>query len=336
VIKVLVVDDSAIVRSVLTREISAAPDMEVVGSAPDPFVAREMIARFHPDVITLDLEMPRMDGITFLTKIMEHHPIPVIIVSSLAPKNSEMALTAIECGAVDVVAKPGLAYSVDQVVPDLLAKIRAAAQIPRSKLQMKSEAPKVRSALTVTTNKIIAIGASTGGTRALEMILPLLPKNSPGVMITQHMPAGFTRSFADRLNTLCEVDVKEAVSGDAVVPGRVLIAPGNFHMVLKRDGARYIADVITGEQVYHQRPSVEVLFHSVARNAGKNSIGVILTGMGADGAIGLKAMRDAGALTVAQDKDSSVVWGMPGEAVKVDAVDLILPLMDIFPTILRR
>ncbi len=334
-IKVLIVDDSAIVRSVLTREITAAGDMEVVGTAPDPFVAREMIARCRPDVITLDLEMPRMDGITFLKKLMEHFPVPVIIVSSLAPKNSEMALIAIECGAVDVVAKPGIAYSIDQVVPDLLAKIRAAALISVDKLRKQLSTRTSRGSLTVTTNKIIAIGASTGGTRALELILPTLPRTCPGVLITQHMPAGFTKSFADRLNTLCDVDVKEAEAGDAVLPGRILVAPGNYHMVLKRDGARYVVEIISGEQVHHQRPSVEVLFHSVARHAGKNSIGILLTGMGADGAVGLKAMRDAGAITVAQDKESSIVWGMPGEAVKIDAAQFVLPLMEIFPKILR-
>lgn len=334
-IKVLIVDDSAIVRSVLTREITAASDMEVVGTAPDPFVAREMIARCRPNVITLDLEMPRMDGISFLKKLMEHFPIPVIIVSSLAPKNSEMALLAIECGAVDVVAKPGFAYSIDQVIPDLLAKIRVAALIDRSSLLRKIDNATARGSLSVTTNKIIAIGASTGGTRALESILPTLSKTCPGILITQHMPSGFTKSFSDRLNTLCEVDVKEAEVGDAVLPGRVLVAPGNYHMVLKRDGARYVVDIISGEQVYYQRPSVEVLFHSVAQHAGKNSIGIILTGMGADGAVGLKAMRDSGAVTVAQDRESSTVWGMPGEAVKIDAAQFVLPLMEIFPKILR-
>jgi len=333
-IRVLIIDDSAIVRSVLSREISAMPDMDVIGVAPDPFVARELIAQSKPDVITLDLEMPRMDGITFLSKLMKHYPIPVIVVSSLTPQNSEMALIAMECGAVDVVVKPSETYSIDQVIPDLIRKIRIAATIPTERL-LCSKPQQISSKLSVTTNKIVAIGASTGGTRALERILPTLPKTAPGIMITQHMPAGFTKSFADRLNKLCSVEVKEAENGDAVVSGRVLIAPGNYHMILKRDGARYIASVINGEQVHHQRPSVDVLFQSVASNAGQNSIGIILTGMGSDGASGLKSMRDSGAITVAQDRESSVVWGMPGEAVKLNAAQFVLPLSEIFPKILR-
>lgn len=334
-IKVLIVDDSAIVRSVLKKEIDACSDMEVVGVAPDPYVAREMLVSKRPDVITLDLEMPRMDGITFLTKMMKHLPIPTIVVSSLSPENSEMALTALRCGAVDVVGKPGVAYSIDKVIPDLLAKIRTASTATVTQIATEKKSVSVSPLLSVTTNKIIAIGASTGGTRALEAILPTLPQNSPGVIITQHMPAGFTKSFADRLNTLCKMSVKEAEAGDAVVSGQILIAPGNYHMVLKRDGARYVVDVISGEQVHHQRPSVEVMFHSVARNAGKNSIGIILTGMGGDGAAGLLAMKNSGAVTVAQDQKTSVVWGMPGEAVKKDAAQFILPLMDIFPKILK-
>lgn len=331
-IKVLIVDDSALVRSVLKREIESASDMKVVGVAPDPYIARELLVKEKPDVMTLDLEMPRMDGITFLSKVMEHYPIPTIVVSSLAPENSEMALAALETGAVDVVGKPGEAYSIDQVIPILLSKIRAASTVAVSKLRFDKKVNRPR--LSVTTNRVIAIGASTGGTRALEQILPSLPVNAPGVVITQHMPAGFTKSFAERLNTLCKMEVKEAESGDAVLNGRILIAPGNYHMILVRDGARYVVDIKEGAPVHHQRPSVEVLFQSVAKNAGKNSIGIMLTGMGGDGATGLLAMKNAGAVTVAQDEKTSVVWGMPGEAVKIDAAQYILPLDNIFSKVL--
>ncbi len=336
-IKVVIIDDSAMVRSVLKREIDAHPLMKVVGVAPDPFIAREIIVKERPNVLTLDLEMPRMDGITFLQKMMKHFPIPTIVVSSLAPKNSEMALTALHCGAVDVVGKPSVAYSIDKVIPELLAKIKTASTVDVTKLiaSTKSSSVKTPSKLSVTTNRVIAIGSSTGGTRALEDILPQLPLTSPGVVITQHMPAGFTKSFSERLNSLCSVEVKEAQDGDAVIPGRVLIAPGNYHMILKRDGARYTVRIIDGEPVHHQRPSVEVLFHSVANTAGKNSIGIILTGMGADGASGLNAMKDTGAATIAQDKDTSVVWGMPGEAVKIGAAEHVLPLLKIIPKALQ-
>ncbi len=336
-IKVVIIDDSAMVRSVLKREIDAHPRMKVVGVAPDPFVARDIIVRERPTVITLDLEMPRMDGITFLQKMMKHFPIPTIVVSSLAPKNSEMALTALDCGAVDVVGKPTVAYSIDKVIPDLLEKIITASTVDIRKLAPlnRSTGARPESKLSVTTNRVIAIGSSTGGTRALEEILPQLPLTSPGVVIAQHMPSGFTKSFADRLNTLCSVEVKEAQDGDAVIPGRVLIAPGNYHMVLKRDGARYTVKIIEGEPVHHQRPSVEVLFDSVASVAGKNSIGIILTGMGVDGAYGLNGLKEAGAATIAQDKDTSVVWGMPGEAVKIGAAQHVLPLTKIIPKALQ-
>jgi len=336
-IRVVIIDDSALVRSVLKREIDAHPQMKVVGVAPDPFVAREIIVREHPDVITLDLEMPRMDGITFLQKMMKHFPVPTIVVSSLAPHNSEMALAALECGAVDVVGKPSVAYSIDKVVPDLLEKILAASTANVKKLITSSQAvvQKKQATLSVTTNCVIAIGSSTGGTRALEEIIPQLPLTSPGVVIVQHMPAGFTKSFSERLNTLSAVEVKEAENGDAVIPGRVLVAPGNFHMVLQRDGARYTVKIIDGEPVHHQCPSVEVLFQSVAATAGKNSIGIILTGMGSDGATGLNAMKDIGAVTFAQDEETSVVWGMPGEAVKIGAAQHILPLRNIIPNALQ-
>ncbi|MBD3420470.1 MAG: chemotaxis-specific protein-glutamate methyltransferase CheB [Chitinivibrionales bacterium] len=332
-IKVLVVDDSAIVRQILSRELARAEDIEVVGTAPDPYVARDKIVKLQPDVVTLDIEMPRMDGITFLTKLMKHYPLPTIIVSSLTPRGSAMCMEALAAGAVDVVSKPGTAYSVGDVSAILIDQVRAAATIPRAKLQsMHAAAPtplRAQLSMTRTTNKIIAVGASTGGTVAIETLLQSLPPNSPGIVIVQHMPEKFTRSFADRLDQICEVQVKEAVCGDSVVSGQVLIAPGNYHTIVKRSGARYFVEVREGPPVFHQRPSVEVLFNSVARYAGANAVGIILTGMGADGACGLLNMREAGAPTIAQDEQSSIVWGMPGEAVKRNAAEFILPLNEI-------
>lgn len=338
-IKVLIVDDSAVVRQVLTRELSKAPDIEVVATAMDPFVARDKILMHQPDVMTLDIEMPRMDGLTFLRKIMQHHPIPTIIVSSLTPKGSQMALEALDAGAIDVIAKPGEAYTVGDVSNVLIDQIRAASKINFEKIhQIKSDLsalPPRRLSLTKTTNKIIAIGASTGGTVAIEHVLMQLPKTTPGIVIVQHMPEKFTRSFAERLDDLCEIDVKEAVEGDQIVAGRALIAPGNFHMVVKRSGAQYYVEIKNGPQVFHQRPSVEVLFNSVAKFAGANAVGILLTGMGADGASGLKSMRDVGAHTIAQDEKTCVVFGMPGEAVKLSAAEFVLPLQDIAEEALR-
>ncbi len=329
-IKVLIVDDSAIVRQALTKALSNAKGIEVIGTAPDPYIARDKIASLKPDVITLDIEMPRMDGLTFLSKLMTHFPIPTIIVSSLTKKSGDMAMEALELGAVDVICKPGSAYSIDEITAILIERIKGAANIDlkkrtSEKINTKKEVI-VKQSLTRTTNKIIAIGASTGGTVALEKVLLGMPSNCPGIVIVQHMPQTFTKSFAERLNSLCDMDVKEAEQGDSVVPGKVLIAPGNFHMVLKRSGARYYVDIITAPQVFHQRPSVEVLFNSVAKFAGANAVGVILTGMGADGGSGLLNMKKAGAYTIAQDEKTSVVWGMPGEAVKLGAADYILPI----------
>ena len=337
--KVLIVDDSAVVRQVLLAELSKVNDIEVVGTAPDPYVARDKILALNPDVITLDIEMPRMDGITFLKKIMTHHPIPTIIVSSLTPQGSSLALEALSIGAIDVICKPGAAYTVGDVANILIDQIRAASRIDMKKHaalrkgQLSGSAKKL--SLTRTTNKIIAIGASTGGTVAIEEVLLSMPSNSPGIVIVQHMPEKFTRSFAERLNELCDITVKEAENGDSIIPGTALIAPGNFHMVVKRSGARYYVEIISGPPVHHQRPSVEVMFDSVAKYVGSNAVGVILTGMGADGANGLLNMKNSGAITIAQDEATSVVWGMPGEAVKLGAAGHVLPIGKIAQAIIR-
>jgi two-component system chemotaxis response regulator CheB len=327
-IKVLVVDDSAIVRKIFNEELSKDPDIEVIGTAPDPYIARDKIVQLKPDVLTLDIEMPRMDGLTFLKKLMKYHPLPVIIVSSLTPKGSALALEAIEEGAVEVLAKPGGAYSVGDMCVQLKQKIRAASRAVIKK-RTATETPLPRpltQALKETTQKVIAIGASTGGTEALREILTRMPVNSPGMVIVQHMPANFTRAFAQRLNSICQIEVKEAEDGDSVINGRALIAPGNYHLLIRRSGARYYVNVKDGPLVHHQRPSVDVLFHSVAQYAGNNAVGVILTGMGADGAKGLLAMKEAGARTLAQDEESCVVYGMPKEAVRLGAAEKIIPL----------
>ena len=336
-IKVLVVDDSAVVRKVFAEELSRERGIEVVGTAPDPYVARDKIVRLKPDVLTLDIEMPRMDGLTFLKKLMQYYPMPVIIVSSLTKKGSKLALEALNLGALEVIAKPSASYSVGDMSVQLADKIRAVARIKvaaRSGNGQEngnaSTPPRaVSNALTTTTNKIIAIGASTGGTEALKTILTSMPPNAPGILVVQHMPANFTTSFAERLDGLSEMSVKEAEDGDGVINGRVLIAPGNYHMLLKRSGARYFVQVKDGPMVHHQRPSVDVLFKSVADYAGENALGVILTGMGADGAAGLLKMRQAGARTIAQDEQSCVVFGMPKEAIKMGAAEVVIPLHGI-------
>ncbi|MDF1615168.1 protein-glutamate methylesterase/protein-glutamine glutaminase [Desulfurivibrio dismutans] len=337
-IRVLVVDDSAVVRKVFTEELSREKDIEVVATAPDPYVARDKIVELKPDVITLDIEMPRMDGITFLRKLMRYLPLPVIIVSSLTREGGSLALEAMEIGAVEVISKPGEAYSVGDMSAQLAEKIRAAAQVDvtqrrRVITQPRTVAPKL--SLTRTTNKLIAIGASTGGTEALKEVLTQFPPNSPGIMIVQHMPAKFTTSFAERLDSLCQIRVKEAKDGDAVVPGTALLAPGNFHMVMRRSGARYYVNIKTGPMVCYQRPAVDVLFNSVAAYGGANAIGVILTGMGKDGAQGMLKMKQAGARTIAQDEASSVVFGMPKEAIELGGVDKILSLNDITAQVLK-
>ncbi len=338
-IKVLIVDDSAIVRKIFSEELSKFPDIEIVGTAPDPYVARDKIVALKPDVVTLDIEMPRMDGITFLRKLMKHYPIPVIIVSSLTPKGGKLTLEALDIGAVEVIAKPGAAYTVGDMSAQLAEKIRGASRARIVKQPGDGPAnggpPEPVRALAQTTNQIIAIGASTGGTEALKAVLTKMPVNSPGIVVVQHMPANFTTAFAERLNGLCPMSVKEAKNNDSVTQGTVLIAPGNYHMLLRRSGARYYVEVKDGPMVHHQRPAVDVLFRSAAQVAGANAIGVILTGMGADGAAGMLEMKKAGARTVAQDENSCVVFGMPKEAIKLGGADRVLPLDQIAGELVR-
>jgi two-component system chemotaxis response regulator CheB len=336
-IRVLIVDDSAIVRKIFTEELSKYPDIEVIGAAPDPFVARDKIVTLKPDVITLDVEMPRMDGITFLRKLMKYYPLPTIIVSSLTQKGGKLTLEALDIGAVDVIAKPGGSYSVGDMSAQLAEKIRVASRVNVVRREEETTATAVEtiSALAETTNKVIAIGASTGGTEALKNVLTKMPANSPGIVVVQHMPAHFTTAFAERLNGICQMSVKEAEDNDSVTPGTVLIAPGNYHMIFRRSGARYYVEIKTGPMVHHQRPAVDILFKSTAKYAGANAIGVILTGMGADGAEGLLEMKQAGARTIAQDEKSCVVFGMPKEAIKLGAADKIVPLDLIAQEIIR-
>lgn len=334
-IRVLIVDDSAVVRKVFTTELSRDPEIEIIGTAPDPYVARDKIVELKPDVITLDVEMPRMDGITFLKKLMHFHPLPVIIVSSLTSAGGDMAMEALTSGAVDVMCKPQGAYSVENLSIELIDKIKAAARVNVKHIKIQNTKIITRQALTRTTNKIIAIGASTGGTEALRVVLEQFPPNAPGTLVVQHMPEHFTKSFANRLNELCAVEVKEAENGDSIVPGRVLIAPGNYHLLLKRSGANYIGHVKEGPLVCRHRPSVEVLFNSVAQFGGANAIGVILTGMGKDGATGLLKMKEAGAETIAQDEATSVVFGMPKEAIACGGANHIVPLEAIAKKILH-
>jgi two-component system chemotaxis response regulator CheB len=338
-IRVVIVDDSAVVRKVLSEELSKYDDIEVVGTAIDPYIARDKIVALKPDVVTLDVEMPRMDGLSFLAKLMKHYPLPVVIVSSLTPKNSEAAIRALALGAVEVICKPGTQYSVPDVAAELVRAIRAAsvARLPQkgsrpASLPVTVDSPGLHLA---TTHKVLAIGASTGGTRAIEDLLRALPANVSGTVIVQHMPEHFTAAFANRLNQVCPMEVREARDNDAVVPGVVLIAPGNRHMLLHKSGAKYFVRLKDGPPVHHHRPSVDVLFHSVARNAGRNAVGVILTGMGADGAKGMLAMHESGAYTLAEHEQSCVVFGMPKEAIKLDAVHEITPLPHMPQAVLK-
>jgi len=336
-IKVLVVDDSAVVRKVLTEQLNQDKRIEVVGVAPDPYIARDKIVQLQPDVITLDIEMPRMDGITFLKKLMKHYPLPVIVVSSLSLEGGQVALEAIDAGAVDVMAKPSNAFSVGNLGQQLREKIKAAslAKVSKKSASKEADAPRERLSLTKTTDKIFAIGASTGGVEALTQVLTRMPANCPGTLVVQHMPVKFTASFAQRLNTLCAMEVKEAENGDHVFPGRVLIAPGGQHMLLRRSGAQYYVLIKDGPDVHHQKPSVEVMFRSVANYAGANAVGAILTGMGADGAKGLLEMRQNGARTVAQNEQSCVVYGMPKEAVALNAAEKIVSLEQVAQIMLQ-
>ncbi len=332
-IRVLVVDDSAVVRKVFKEQLSRQKGITVIDTAPDPYVARDKIVKLKPDVITLDIEMPRMDGITFLKKLMKHYPLPVIIVSSLTAKGSKLSMEALSIGVLEVISKPSAAYSVGDMSVQLAEKIRAVhgVKLTRRDVNNYPKGPVSRSsmALAETTNKLIAIGASTGGTEAIKNVLSRMPQNAPGMVVVQHMPAQFTTSFAERLNELCAVNVKEAQNGDTVTNGNVLIAPGNYHMLLKRSGARYYVEVKNGPLIHYQRPAVDVLFRSVARYAGANALGIILTGMGKDGAHGLLEMKKAGAITIAQDEASSVVYGMPKEARQIGAVDYVEDILKV-------
>jgi two-component system, chemotaxis family, protein-glutamate methylesterase/glutaminase len=328
-IRVLIVDDSAIVRKMLAEALATEPDLEVVGTAPDPFVARDKILALRPDVLTLDIEMPRMDGLTFLKKLMRFHPLPVIVISSLGLASSRIVIEALQCGAVEVLAKPGGPYSVGELKQDLPRKVRAAALARVGRAKPQSAAPTSAAPLVLSgasSSTMIAIGASTGGTEAIREVLTALPENSPGIVVVQHIPAVFSAAFASRLNDLCRLRVKEAADGDRLTAGQVLIAPGNLHMTLRKAGGEYRVSIQDGPRVCYQRPSVDVLFESAAKAAGGDAIGAILTGMGSDGAQGLLKMKQAGARTLAQDEASCVVFGMPREAIRMGAVDRVTPL----------
>jgi two-component system chemotaxis response regulator CheB len=348
-IKVLVIDDSALARQSIAKLLSLDESIEIIGIAVDPFHATNIIKDKIPDVITLDIEMPKMDGITFLKKIMSQYPIPVVIISSLTEKGSETAIKALECGAIEILNKPRIIDDEkwEEYKTIYCDAIKAASQVNVKRRQIPVEdkkskisvdaviQPKKGNSLIKTTEKVIALGASTGGTDAIRIFLESMPIDCPGIVIVQHMPELFTKSFAKRLNGLCKIQVKEAQDGDKVIPGRALIAPGNFHMILKRSGAMYYVSIKNGPFVNRHRPSVDVLFRSTAYNAGKNCIGVILTGMGDDGAKGLLEMKNSGAITFAQDEKSSVVFGMPKEAIKINAVNKILPLDQISKAVIK-
>jgi len=337
-IRVLSVDDSALMRQIMTEIINSHSDMEMVATAPDPLVARDLIKKFNPEVLTLDVEMPRMDGLDFLEKLMRLRPMPVVMVSSLTGKGSEITLRALELGAVDFVTKPQLgiregmlAYS--EMIAD---KIRAAAKARINK-PLNQEQPRILSHMPLlSSEKLIAIGSSTGGTEAIRHVLQPLPPTCPALMITQHMPPGFTRSFADRLNKLCQITVKEAEDGERVLPGHAYIAPGDLHMELARSGANYQVKLNNGPAVNRHRPSVDVLFRSVAQFAGRNAVGVILTGMGNDGAAGMLEMHKAGAYTLAQNEASCVVFGMPREAIATGGVNEVVDLSQMSQRMLAQ
>ncbi len=358
-IRVLIVDDSALMRQALTVLLQRDSQIEVVGAAADPYIARDKIKALNPDVLTLDVEMPRMDGLTFLEKLMRARPMPVVMVSSLTEAGCETTLRALELGAVDFITKPkmDLREHLDEVAQEVIAKVRAAASARVRSGQRREAGPPgagsagvagapaggrevaprrpLPSAMIQTTDRIIAVGASTGGTEALKDFLMMLPADAPGIVIVQHMPEKFTRSFAERCNELCTIRVKEAEDGDRVLVGHALIAPGNYHMALRRNGAQYFVHVHSGPPVNRHRPSVDVLFESVAECAGRNAVGVIMTGMGADGARGLLAMREARARTIAQDEATCVVFGMPKEAIALGAAEAVISLPRIAGTALE-
>jgi len=339
-IKVLIVDDSALVRQTLSEILSSDPEIRVIATAQDPFVAAERLRHETPDVITLDVEMPRMDGITFLQKLMSQHPIPVVMCSSLTQEGCETTMRALEYGAVDIIQKPRVGTKqfleearvrvCDAVKGAARARVKARTPGPRivePKLTADAVLPKPRShAMAETTEKVVVVGASTGGTEALRVFLEAMPLDAPGMVVVQHMPENFTAAFARRLDGLCRVTVKEAADGDTVLRGQALIAPGNYHTLLKRSGARYYVEVREGPLVSRHRPSVDVLFRSAARYAGKNAVAVIMTGMGDDGARGMAELKESGAHTIAQDEATCVVFGMPNEAIKRNCVDRVLPL----------
>ncbi|RJQ60438.1 MAG: chemotaxis response regulator protein-glutamate methylesterase [Desulfobacteraceae bacterium] len=328
--KVLIVDDSAVVRKVFSDELSKDPRIEVIGTAPDPYVARDKIIRLKPDVITLDIEMPRMDGLTFLKRLMRYYPIPVIIISSLTAKGSRLALEALSFGAVDVVSKPSASHSVKDLRVELTERIHAAAvaNLNTRSFQNPDHSGSHLNAAAAA-DKIVAVGASTGGTEAIHTVLSQMPADGPGIVVVQHMPACFTFSFAERLDKFCAIAVREAQDGEPLDSGTALIAPGGYHLLLKKISGRYRVQVKKGPQVHHQRPSVDVLFNSVAETAGENAVGILLTGMGADGAEGLLQMKESGAMTIAQDEESCVVFGMPKEAIAIGAAKMVAGLDEI-------
>ena len=341
-IKVMIVDDSAVVRQVVAQALAADPGIEVIGTASDPLFALERMRTIWPDILIIDIEMPRMDGITFLKKIMAERPTPVVVCSSLAEKGAQATFEALAAGAASIITKPklGLKSFLEDSSNDIVQAVRSAAKAnvralrpaPSSRPNFTADvmlSAAYNPALSRTTDQLIAIGTSTGGTQALEAVLTRLPATSLGIVIVQHMPAVFTAMFAERLNSLCQIEVREAQNGDRVHPGRALIAPGGKHMMLKRNGAQYVVEVADGPLVNRHKPSVDVLFRSVAKFAGANALGIIMTGMGDDGARGLKEMHDAGARTIAQDEASCVVFGMPKEAIKLGAADFTLPLDQI-------
>jgi two-component system chemotaxis response regulator CheB len=349
-IRVLIVDDSSVVRQTLSEILSSEPGIEVMATAPDPFIAAEKLRKEVPDVILLDIEMPRMDGITFLHKIMSQHPVPVVICSSLTEAGAETTLKALEYGAVEIILKPriGARQFLEESRVRICDAVKAAAMarvkpFPSSRFTVLPKlsadaviAKPANRAMVQTTEQVVLVGASTGGTEALREFLTALPLDAPGIVIVQHMPENFTAAFAKRLDGLCRITVKEAEDDDTVIRGRALIAPGNRHTLLKRSGARYYVQVKDGPFVCRHRPSVDVLFRSAARYAGKNAAGIIMTGMGDDGAKGMREMHDAGAFTIAQDEETSVVFGMPHEAIKLDGVDKVLPLGSIAREVIRR
>ncbi|NOX09546.1 MAG: chemotaxis response regulator protein-glutamate methylesterase [Gammaproteobacteria bacterium] len=333
-VRVLIVDDSALVREMLSRILNEAEDIEVVGTAPDPFIARDKIKRLNPDVLTLDVEMPKMDGITFLGNLMRLRPMPVVMISSLTEKGASITLQAMELGAVDFVPKPKLDVSrgLEDYAELIIEKVRVAS---KARVRALSSRPKIQKALTAdailgktnlgkhyrTTDQLIAVGASTGGTEAIREFMEVMPPNAPGIVITQHIPEAFSASFAERVNNACAMTVQEAVNGQQILPGHAYIAPGSHHLMVVRNGARYECKLSDGPPVNRHRPSVDVMFRSMATNVGPNGIAVLLTGMGEDGAAGMEEMRESGAYTFAQDEQSSVVWGMPGAAVARGCVD---------------